>query len=124
MWSGQVDELNVDYLEQPTHLPEQEQTQDLYNEQDMYDALKSMEDEEENDQEPPDRLSVSCMMLTREYHDLLAKANRECCFEETRYHIEDTESDLEEEITHEPCSLTKYHQVHENWFETERDQET
>ena len=71
---------NDDYLEQLMPLPEQEQTQDLDNGKDMYDALKSIEYEEENDQETPDLLSTSCTMLTREYHDLMAKANRERCF--------------------------------------------
>ena len=70
-------------------LSEQEQTQDLDNEQEMYDALKSLEDEEESDQELRDCLPMSCVMLTREYQDLIAKANRECFFEEIRDHIED-----------------------------------
>ena len=93
---------NDDYLEHPVPLPEQEQTQDLEDEQDMYDAQGSIEDEEESDQELPDCLPISCVMLIREYHDLIAKENREHCLEETRDHIEDAESDVEEETTHEP----------------------
>ena len=115
---------NDDYLERPMPLPEQEQTQDLEDEKDMYDAQEYVEDEEESDQELPDCLPVSCGTLTKEYQDLIAKANRECCFEETRDHIEDAESDVEEETIHEPYSLTEYHQVHEDWSESERDQET
>ena len=40
---------------------------------------------------------MSCITLTRENQDLIAKANRECCFEETRDHIEDAEFDVEGE---------------------------
>ena len=40
---------------------------------------------------------MSCVTLTREYQDLIAKANRERYFEETRDHIEEAESDVEEE---------------------------
>ena len=36
--------LNVDYLEQPMIFPEKEKTQDLDNEQDMYDAQEYIED--------------------------------------------------------------------------------
>lgn len=144
--------LNFDYLELPMLLREQEQTQDLDNEQDMYDAQESIEDEEEGDQEIPDFLPISCIMLIREYHDQIEKANRERCFGETRNYLEDAESDVEresahigtspldynsslitqeewqpdhiEEITHEPCILIEYHHDHEELFETERDQET
>ena len=63
----------------------------------MHEALKPMEDEEESDQELPDYLPMSCVMLTREYLDLIAEANRERCLEETRDHTEEAESDVEEE---------------------------
>ena len=92
------------------HFLEQEKTQDLGNEQDIYDAQESIEDEEESDQELPDCSPMSCVMLTREYQDLIAMANRECCFEETRDHIEDAESDVEEEAQEEilpPSQLTQ-----------------
>ena len=88
---------NDDYLEPPMILSEQEQTQDLENEKDMYDAQDSIEDEEESNQGLPDCLPMSCTMLTSEYQDLMGKANRGCCFEETRGHIEDAESDVERE---------------------------
>ena len=88
---------NFDYLEQPMHFPEQKQTPGLDNEQVMYDAQESIEDEEENDQEMPDCLPMSCTMLTREYHDLMAKANRKCCFQETSDHTEDAEFEAKEE---------------------------
>ena len=80
---------NVDYPEWTMPFPKQQKTQDLDNEQDMYDAQEYIEDEEEGDQELLDCLTISCTMLNREYHDLMAKANRECCFEETRDHIEE-----------------------------------
>ena len=53
----------------------------------MYDAQESIEDEEEGDQEPPDCLPTSLVTLTREYEDLIAKANGERGLEETRDHI-------------------------------------
>ena len=81
--------------------PEHEQTLDREDEQDMYDAQESMEDEEESDQELPDCLPMSCVTLTREYQDLLAKADRESCLEETRDYIEEAESDTEEEAQEE-----------------------
>ena len=115
---------NIDYLEEPMLLPKQEKTQGLDNEQDMFDAQESIEEEEEGDLELIDCLPISCAMLTREYHDLMAKADRERCFEETRDHIEDAESDVEEETTHGPLILTECHHDHEESFETERDQET
>ena len=62
----------------------QEQTQDQVNEQDMYDAQESIQDEEESDRELRDCLPMSCVTLTREYKDLIEKDNRERCFEETR----------------------------------------
>ena len=67
----------------------------------MYDAQESIEDEEEGDQELPDFLPMSCTMLIREYHDLMARANGGHSYEETRDHIEDAESDVEEERDHE-----------------------
>ena len=88
---------NDDYFEQPMHLPEQEQTQDLEDEQDMYDAQESVGDKEQSDQELPDYSPMSCVTLTRKYQDLMAKANGERCLKETRDHIEEAESSLEEE---------------------------
>lgn len=78
-------------------LKSQEQTRDLNNEQDTYDVLKPTEDKEESDQELPDCLPTSCIMLIREYHDLIVMENRERCLKETRDHIEEEESDVEEE---------------------------
>ena len=63
----------------------------------MYDAQESIEDEEESDQELSDCLPMPCVTLTKEYQDLLAKANRESFLEETRDHIEEAESDEGEE---------------------------
>ena len=74
---------NDDYSEQPMPSPKQEQTQDLDNEQDTYDTQESVEDEEEGNQEFPDCLPMPCVMLIKEYQDLLAKADRESCLEET-----------------------------------------
>ena len=79
----------------------QEQTQDLDNEQDMYDALKPMEDEEENDQELPDCLPMSCVMLIREYQDLIAMEKRECCLEETSEDPQDFPASTTEDILEE-----------------------
>ena len=90
-----------EYLEHPMSSPEQEQTQDREDEQDMYDAQESVEDEEVSDQELPDRLPMSCVTLTREYQDLLAKADRESCLEETGDYIAEAESDTEEEAQEE-----------------------
>ena len=146
---------NVDYLEQPMLLPEQEQAQhiqDLDNEKYMCDAQESIEDEEEGDQELFDCLPISYTVMIREYYDLMAKANKERCFEETSNHLEDAKSDVEEEpahlgtppldynssqisqeewhpdhmeeTTHETCIMIEYHHDHEEWFEVERDQET
>ena len=84
-----------DYLEQAMSSSEQEQTQDLEDEQDLYDAQESVEDEEESDQELPDFLPTPCGTLTREYQDLLAKADRESCPEETGDNMEEAESDVE-----------------------------
>ena len=88
---------NDDYLEHPMPLPEQEQNQDREDEQDMYDAHEFIEDEEESDQEPPDCLPMSCVTLTTEDQDLIEKANRERCLDEARDHIEEAESNVEEE---------------------------
>ena len=60
---------NEDYLQKPMPSSEQEQNQDQVNEQDMYDAQESIEEEEESDRELPDCLPMSCVTLTREYQD-------------------------------------------------------
>ena len=67
----------------------------------MYDAQESIEDEEGSDQELPDCLPMSCVTLTREYQDLLAKDDRESCLKETGDYIEEAESDTEEEAQEE-----------------------
>lgn len=77
--------------------PEQEQTQDLDNEQDMYDTQESVEDEEEGNQELPNFLPMPCVTLIKEYQDLLAKADRESCLEETQGHLKEAEPNVEEE---------------------------
>ena len=78
---------NDDYLEKPMHFPDQEQTPDPDNEQDMYDAQESVEDEEEGNREVPDGSPLSCTMLTKKYHNLIVKDNGECCIEGTSDHI-------------------------------------
>ena len=67
------------YFEQPMHLSEQEQTQSREDEQDMYDTQESVGDEEEGNQEFPDCLPMPCVTLTKEYQDLLAKADMGSC---------------------------------------------
>ena len=89
---------NDDYSEQPMPSPEQEKTQDLDNEQDTYDTQESVEDEEEGNQELPDCLPMPCVTLTKEYQDLLAKADRESGLEEAYDYMEEAESDMEEEV--------------------------
>ena len=63
----------------------------------MYNAQESIEYEEESDQELPNCSPMPCVALTREDQDLIAKVNRERCLEETRDHIEEVESNVQEE---------------------------
>ena len=58
--------LNIDDLEQPMLLSNQEQTQTL---QDMFVEQDYKEINEEGCQEIPDYLPISCTMLLRELHD-------------------------------------------------------
>lgn len=135
--------------------------QDLDNEQDMYDDHDQdfiendeqgyKESDEEGCQETPDCLRTASTMLLRELHDQIENTNSEQYFEETSSHLENTESDVEEELahigispldynpsqitqeewhpdnvketTHEPYMQTECHNNHEELFEIEEDQE-
>ena len=94
---------------------------------------------------------MSCTMLIRDIHDRNANDNSEQCFEETSSHLENmkpkTEEtpthienlplcynsvqfiqqewhpDNKEKITHEPDVQTEYHNSHEEFSETQEDQE-
>ena len=92
---------------------------------------------------------MSGTMLIRKFHDQNANTNSEQCFEETSSHLENTKSEIEEtpthietlplcynsvqiiqqewhpeETTHEPCIHIEHHNNHEEFFETQEDQET
>ena len=109
------------------------------------------ESNEEGCQEMLDCLPISCTMLIREFHDQNTNNNSEKCFEKTNSHLENTEPTIEEtpthiesfplcynsvpiiqqewhpdyekKITHEPNVQTRYHNNHEEFSETQEDQE-
>ena len=66
--------LNIDDLEQPMLLSNQEQTQKL---QDMYNEQDYKESNEEGCQEIPDYLPISCTRLLRELHDQITNTYSE-----------------------------------------------